>query len=162
MFEPWKSAAVFQFIREGLLLSGSGKPTSHFIVKDFKEACRLANETEGASETWTHLRSRQSALMNRAKGELTPAAQADVDRAWNRVTHEVNRMVITQLKTSAFLEAAHEVTADLTLIARSLTLENDASAFFGMLWNEYRAGRWPCGWVDGEFPTGKLAVFDNQ
>jgi hypothetical protein len=100
--------------------------------------------------------------MSRAKSELPAPVQADVDRAWNRVTHEVNRMVITQLKTSAFLEAAHEVTADLTLIARSVTLENDARPFFEMVWSEYRAGRWPCGWVDGDFPTGKLAVFDNK
>jgi hypothetical protein len=149
---------VSEFARAGQILGGlrESDPT-WLVVKDWAEAARWAYSQDAPPETiWLDLREQQSAKLNgrlyRDKADLKPEA--------NRIKAEFSDTVYPRLMKTPLQTIVDDVLADLQSVAINRLLGGDVAPLLEEIFTAYRAGGWPCGW-DGEYPLGRLVVFDG-
>jgi hypothetical protein len=147
---------VLDFAERGPLLRPS-KPIDgerFFVVDDFEEACAYAYErpisdAEDAPD-WTTLREQAASAILGASDALMRDA---LDGLLNQFHPAVSQRVPRQ-----YAETVDDVLGDLINVASSRAVFSAGDRLFDKVWEAYRAGGWPCGWI-GDYPEGRLVVY---
>lgn len=151
---------VVKFAEEGPLLRPGATVGGERVrvIHDFEEAKEFAyhrylTDDEDAMN-WTDLRERQAA---KAVGAIysDPAKQPLYDQA---AALDDRLAAAAQRLPPAYAEVCDDVVADLHNCVVSRMVFGAGDRLFDRVWDAYRRGGWPCGWV-GAFPDGELVVF---
>lgn len=150
---------VIQFAESGGLLRPSAPITGDrlHLVEDFAEACEYAyhrylTDAEDALN-WTDLREHQVSETHAATagdlGELRDQGYERYDQLWELVHPRIPEL---------YESIVDDVVADLSNCAYSRAVFGAGDRLFDRIWDAYRQGGWPCGWI-GAYPEGELVVF---
>jgi hypothetical protein len=153
---------VVRFAEEGSLLRPSGPLVGDrvLVIDDFAQACDYAYRryiTDAANAwNWTDLRAHQviEKPADLSDAELS-AVQAEADTLEERLFALVSARLPPR-----YASLVDDIAADLENCAyiRAAFGAAVGDRLFDRMWDAYRHGGWPCGWV-GAYPEGKLVVF---
>lgn len=146
IFQP-----ALELIDSGVLLRGTapGVASRWHIVRDREEAQALAwSANDSVEATWNDLREQQTAnIVFEREGKV-----------WDYWEMTLSPRFDAYLSERGWGDLYDDVVGDLYYICC-----NKHFCSGQRLWDEmleaYRAGGWPCGWLDGEYPEGRLAAY---
>jgi hypothetical protein len=129
------------------------------VIDDFTQAQdyafrRYLTDAEDA-DNWTDLRKREVSRLLAAT--YSDPARADLRVAVRALDEPFARALAQQLPP-AYQPVLDDVAADLQNIALSRAVPGAGTGLFGLMWDVYQRGGWPCGW-EGAYPDGRLVVF---
>lgn len=141
-----------QLVRGGLLLAGvvSGKAAAQwFLIDSYAAARRLARQQFDIQNAWLDLREGLAARIDDSCFDFDAADAVLGD------------LLYSNLKSRKLIDkVGGDVEGDFLNIVKDHGNNSVHHDFWQSLWSAYQTGGWPCGWVDGVFPAGRLAVFD--
>lgn len=144
---------ALELLERGVLLCDAQARTTATAtwqrVRDLQQAQALAWHADDSVENvWNDLREQQAAYIV-FDGEK---------QAWDHWESTLSPQFDGFLADRGWEDLSDDVVGDLYYICCNRYFQCGHTLWDQML-DVYRAGGWPCGWVDGEFPQGRLAVF---
>jgi hypothetical protein len=145
-------------IRNGSLLSGATPIAgAHLhIATTFADAEQFAYHRLTDDElTWADLRAHEVSLL---LGSTYAMPDGNELRAHVRSLGQALADLVIPALPEAYARVADDVIGDLQNVVLARRVPGAGTGLFGRLWDVYRAGAWPCGWI-GAHPDGQLVVF---
>jgi hypothetical protein len=139
-------------IGAGLLLSGvqvTVLEADWAWVRSFSEAHRLATKQYDMENPWLDLRERLGARIDESG--------FDFDLVDSVLGSELYSCLV---RCDLESKVGGDVEGDFFNIIKDYGNNSSEHSFWRSLWSAYSVGGWPCGWIEGVYPAGRLAVFD--
>ena len=150
IFQP-----ALDLLQSETLLKGLGGAAGHaewYVVNTLEEAGALAwHADDSVEEVWNDLREHETAnIVFDGEGEV-----------WDYWESELSPRFDAYLSERGWGDLSDDVLGDLYYICCNLHFKC-GHRLWDLMLAVYSAGGWPCGWVDGQYPQGRLAVFSAE